>query len=153
MSQSQQSQRGKAPLKTAPILHSALSKRLTKRLTATRRSTPSPLSSPSSLLPSSSSCPLHTPYSRPQVYPNGDFAVLSTHFDVYFNRVSDSKGTLVASRLLYRLRHKSKLGSTHAIASIWNYGCELEYLEDDMVTVKRLWLCKQCHLAGVHGAA
>jgi hypothetical protein len=79
--------------------------------------------------------------------------VLGTRFKVDFNNVSDNKGTLVASRFGYRVRHKSSLGGARAIASIWNYGCELEYLEDDLVTKKRLWLCEQCHLAGVFGAA
>jgi hypothetical protein len=44
---------------------------------------------------------------------------------------------LVPTRLGYKVRDPSL---------IWRYGVELEYLEDDMTSTTKLWLCKKCHL-------
>jgi hypothetical protein len=79
------SQRSQAPAAPASILHQATSRRL-----AAAQLTSSPSSSRSS----------SSFDERPQVYPSGDFGVLSTYFEVDFNRVSDAKGRLVAGRLV-----------------------------------------------------
>jgi hypothetical protein len=68
-------------------------------------------------------------------------------FEVDFEHVHCHNERLHAACLLYWVRHKSQLKSKREAASIWKYGVELSYLEDDLVTYSKLWLCWQCHLS------
>lgn len=122
------------------IFHSAASKRLGQAYAASPSPSQSPLYSAAS-----SVCDLPPASTRNQVYPEGDFGVLGERFDVDFDHVYRRDGKLVASRLGYRVKHKSKLTGARDAAPIWRYGIELEYEEDDGVVTK-LWLCKLCHL-------
>lgn len=84
------------------------------------------------------------------MYPDDNSLVIRERFEVDFHRVSDHRGLLAAARLGYCVRHKSQIGSKREVASIWRYGVELEYLEDNLLKVSKLWLCKRCHLASVN---
>jgi hypothetical protein len=90
------------------------------------------------------------------VYPanNSGQGVLGVRFKVDFNHISESKGKPRASRVGYRVRHKSHLTGKREVASFWRYGVELEYLEDNRSeSATRVPLCKECHLARAHGDA
>lgn len=81
------------------------------------------------------------------MYPEGDFGVLGARFDIDWSHVWRRDGRLIASRLGYRVKHKSKLSGARTAAPIWRYGVELEY-EEDNGSLTKLWLCKLCHLKG-----
>jgi hypothetical protein len=53
---------------------------------------------------------------------------------------------LVPARLGYKVRHKAMFKGQRDPSLIWRYGVEQEYLEDDMTSTTKLWLCKKCHL-------
>jgi hypothetical protein len=68
---------------------------------------------------------------RSHVYPtkDSDLGVLGACFEVDFSRITDSKGKPQASRVGYRVRHKSQLSGKRGIAAFRRHGIELEYLE------------------------
>jgi hypothetical protein len=76
-----------------------------------------------------------------------DFGVIGALFEVDFDHVHRNSKRLIGSRLGYKVKHKSLLKGGRKPSPIWQYGVELEYLEDNMSTTTKLWLCKQCHLA------
>ncbi|KAK7180033.1 hypothetical protein PSPO01_13930 [Paraphaeosphaeria sporulosa] len=51
----------------------------------------------------------------------------------------------MGARLGYRIIHKSKLIGGQKAASIWRYGAELLYLQNDGVSTKVFFLCEKCH--------
>ena len=135
MSRSQRSQLPFVPV-ARPLFHSAASKRVA-RATASAEASPTPSSS------SSSSAAGHGSHELPE----GDYSVVGVPFEVDFEHVHRQNGRLHAARLSYRVRHKSQLKGKREVAPIWKYGVELSYLEDDLVTYSKLWLCRQCHLS------
>jgi hypothetical protein len=72
--------------------------------------------------------------------------VVGEKFEVDFHHVFLNSKKLVPARVGYKVRHKSMFKGLRDPSPIWRYGVELEYLEDDMTTIARLWLCKKCHL-------
>jgi hypothetical protein len=78
--------------------------------------------------------------------PTGDYSVVGLEFQVDFNHVYRNGERLHPGHLTYWVKHKSQLKGNRALAKQWQYGVELSYLEDDLVTYSRLWLCKQCYL-------
>jgi hypothetical protein len=130
MSRQSRSLLAAGPAVIAPIFHAAASKRLAKARTKTASSS------------ASSSMSL-----RPHGWPAEDtvFVVVGEKFEVDFEHVYLNSKKLVAARLGYKVRHKSMFKGQRDPSPIWRYGVELEYLEDNMATV-RLWLCKKCHL-------
>jgi hypothetical protein len=68
-------------------------------------------------------------------------------FLVDFEHVFRRGERLSAARLSYKVRHKSQLKGKREVAAIWRFGVELDYLEDDLVSHSKLWLCRQCHLS------
>jgi hypothetical protein len=66
---------------------------------------------------------------------------------VDFEHVYRRGERLSPARLSYKVRHKSQLKGKREVAAFWKYGVELAYLEDDLVTHTKLWLCRQCHLS------
>ncbi|KAF2175880.1 hypothetical protein K469DRAFT_763015 [Zopfia rhizophila CBS 207.26] len=129
---SQTSQASSASSSYRPY-HSAASKRLQKAAAALR--SPSPSSSRDS-----------TPLSRlAHEYPENDSQIVGVRFDIDWSHIYRRQSRLVPARVGYRVRHKSQLKGARKIASFWQYGVELQYLEDDG-SYTRLWLCKACHL-------
>jgi hypothetical protein len=118
------------PAIAAPIFHAAALKRLAKAHTKTA----------SSLALSSPTVQLHA-------WPAEDtvFSVMGKKFKGDFEHVYFNSKKLVAACLGYKVRHKSMFKGQRDPSPIWQYGVELEYLEDNMSTA-RLWLCKKCHL-------
>jgi hypothetical protein len=82
-----------------------------------------------------------------QKLPEGEYSVIGVPFEVDFEHVSRRGERLLPARLSYKVRHKSQLKGKREVAVIWRYGVELDYLEDDLVTYSKLWLCRQCHLS------
>jgi hypothetical protein len=76
----------------------------------------------------------------------GDYSVVGLEFQVDFNHVYCNRERLHPDHLTYWVKHKSQLKGNRALAKQWQYEVELSYLEDDLVTYSRLWLCKQCYL-------
>jgi hypothetical protein len=68
-------------------------------------------------------------------------------FTVDFEHVYRRGERLLPARLSYKVRHKSQPKGKREVATFWNYGVELAYLEDDLVTHTKLWLGRQCHLS------
>lgn len=130
MSRSQRSQLSFAAA-AHPLFHSAASRQLARA----SESSPTPSSS--------SSAAGHSSHELPE----GDYSITGVPFVVDFEHVSRREGRLRAARLSYKVRHKSQLKGKRALAAIWEYGVELDYLEDDLITHSKLWLCRQCHLS------
>jgi hypothetical protein len=68
-------------------------------------------------------------------------------FTVDFEHVYRRGERLSPARLSHKVGHKSQLKGKREVAAFWKYGVELAYLEDDLVTHTKLWLCRQCHLS------
>lgn len=120
---------------TLDIFHTAASRRLQKAA-ATSSSSPSPS-------PSATSSILDVAH-RSQQQPSGDYTVLGVSFKVDFDRVTLNERRLVGDRLGYRVRHKSMIQGGRPPSTVWRYGSELEY-EDDNGAKLKLFLCKLCH--------
>jgi hypothetical protein len=132
-SRSQRSQLSFAPV-TYLLFHHAASKRIV-RATFSAEASPTPL-----LLLSVAGQDSHE-------LPEGDYSVIGVPFEVDFKHVHHHNGHLHAAHLLYQVRHKSQLKGKREAAPIWKYGVELSYLENDLITYSKLWLCWQCYLS------
>jgi len=134
-SRSSQSQAASIASAVAPIFHSAGSKRFAKA----RAQTP-----PS---PSFSSTSVTTSVEATHAYPEEKFGVVGERFPVDFNHIYLDGKQLLASRVGYKVRHKSALLGDKKSSPIWKYGVELEYFRPSETTPTKLWLCRLCHLA------
>ncbi|KAK7179412.1 hypothetical protein DPSP01_010407 [Paraphaeosphaeria sporulosa] len=75
----------------------------------------------------------------------GSLKTMGSQFPIEWSRLWDGKRLLVAARVGYKVKGKSQLLGKRSVASVWRYGAELEYVEDDG-TKTTLFLCQQCHI-------
>jgi hypothetical protein len=140
MSRNSRSQLAAAAVRPSPF-HSAFSQHLVRA-----RTTPiSPASASASASPSPDEPSSAPALSRSRELPSGEYTVLGEAFEVRFGQVYLGTRRLPASRLGYKVRHKSTLKGGRTPSAIWRHGVELEFEEDDGTPIK-LWLCKLCHL-------
>lgn len=74
----------------------------------------------------------------------GDLQASRVRFPIVWTRLWQGKRLLDSSRVGYRVKGRAQLLGKREVASIWRYGAELEYVENDgKKTV--LFLCQACH--------
>ncbi|KAK7178622.1 hypothetical protein PSPO01_15316 [Paraphaeosphaeria sporulosa] len=70
---------------------------------------------------------------------------VQSSFSVVWSRLWHGKLLLNSLRVGYKVKGKAQLLGKRKAASIWGFGAELEYVEDDGRKTT-LFLCQQCHI-------
>lgn len=79
----------------------------------------------------------------PHVWP-GDLRANGAQFPIVWGRLWSGNRKLDPSRVGYKVKSKAQLLGKRRVASFWQYGAELEYLEDNGSKLT-LFLCQICH--------